>query len=338
MIPENLRTAVYGIIAAPALYCADKYGLLTALIGEGPATGESTARRLGLDPDTTERLLTVLAAFGVVTRYDGGAFSVPAMIAPFVDARASNYIGGFVAHMVDVDSPRLAQIERYLVKGKPPLGDELEAGYQHVYRDEQSTTAFFQAMWDLSFGVSKELARLAQLDDNHRLVDIGGADGSFAIAALQQFPALSAVVFDLPQAGPYLDQRRRSFGLRERLHFTGGDFFRDPLPRGDVIALGYVLSNWPDDICARILRRAHDALESGGRVLVMDRLFNDSLDGPVDTAVMNLLMHVETYGRHRSAVQFRTLLGEAGFTGCQVVRSSADKHLVIGRKGAAKRV
>jgi O-methyltransferase len=333
VMPENLRTAIYGGIAAPMLHYADKYGLFAELITRGPAASESTARRLGLDPDTTQRLLIVLSAFGVVVRCDDDAFGVPAQIVPFVDPKDPNYIGGFVTHMVDDARSRLERIEQYLVKGKPLPCEEQGVGYSYVYRDEDSTAAFFQAMWAVSFGVSKELAQLAQLEDCHRLIDVGGANGPFAVSALLLFPALSAVVFDLPQAGSYLNRSRQIFGLQDRLDFVGGDFFQDPLPQGDVIALGYVLSNWPDDRCLSILRRAYDALEPGGRVLVMDRLFDDTLDGPVDTAVMNLLMHVETYGRHRSAAQFRDLLADAGFTGCQVVRSAGDKHLVIGHKG-----
>lgn len=332
VVPENLRTAVYGIMAAPVLYCADKYGILADLVDEGSASSHSVAERLGLDPETTQRLLIVLAAFGIVTRHDGDVFGIPAKIAPYVDTRNPSYIGGFTAYMVGGDHARLEHMEQCLVKGKPPLGDRREATYQHVYRDERSTSAFFQAMWDLSFGVSGELAELAQLDGHRCLVDVGGGDGPFAIAALLQFPALSAVVFDLPQARPYFDRRCQLFGLQHRMRFVGGDFFRDPIPHGDVIALGYVLSNWPDDLCILLLRRAYEALGAGGRVLIMDRLFDDGLDGPVDTAVMNLLMHIETNGKHRSASQFRSLLADAGFTRCHVLHSSADKHLVVGQK------
>jgi hypothetical protein len=139
-------------------------------------------------------------------------------------------------------------------------------------------------------------------------------------------------VFDLPQVGPHLERTRDGHGLAERLSFVAGDFFRDALPAGDLIAMGYVLSNWPDRECLELLRKAYAACVPGGRVLVMERLFDDGRNGPIATAVMNLEMQVETRGRHRTATEYLDLLTQAGFADAEVRRSTRDKHLVIGRK------
>ena len=47
---------------------------------------------------------------------------------------------------------------------------------------------------------------------------------------------------------------------------------------------------------------------------------------------MNLSMHVETQGRHRSAREYAELLESAGFAACEVRRSDEDKHLVMARR------
>jgi hypothetical protein len=149
---------------------------------------------------------------------------------------------------------------------------------------------------------------------------------------LQALPELTATVFDLPAVEPHLLRSREEHGVAERLTFTAGDFFTDALPVGDAIAFGYILSDWTDETCAQLLAKAYAACTPGGRVLVMERLFDDDRAGPPGTAFMNLSMHLETQGRHRTAGEYVALLNAAGFTDAEVHRSTRDKHLVVGRK------
>jgi hypothetical protein len=332
MLPPKLEIAVYGLVATPVLHLADKHGVLDQLLSAGPLTGQAVAEGCDADAGTVERLLLVLTAFGVVERTDEGAFRLAEEIATFVDKTSPSYVGDFVHHLVTESADRLETLEEYLRRGKDAVDAGRPSPYERFYRDDRSTRDFMQAMWNLSYGVSQELVALADLDGHRQLVDIGGANGPFAVAALHHVPGLRAVVFDLPQVGPYLEETRREHGLADRLDFQSGDFFVDDLPEGDVIALGYVMSNWPDDECVTLLRKAHGACVAGGKVLVMERLFDDDRRGPVATAVMNLEMQVETRGRHRTTAEYHEMLTMAGFTEPEVRRSSRDKHVIIGHK------
>jgi hypothetical protein len=331
-LPVALERSVYGLITTPVLQLTLEHGILDRLLADGPLRSSSVAERIGADPDTVERLLLVLTAFEILRRDADGSFHVPTEIAPFVDRDSSSYIGGFVNHLVTGTPARLTRLAEYLTQGKQAADAGRSAPYDEFYRDEQSTQDFMDAMWDLSYGVSHALAALAGLDGHRRLVDVGGANGPFAVAALRQAPQLTAVVFDLAQVGPHLERTRAAQGLTDRLSFEAGDFFHDDLPTGDLIALGYVMSNWPDRECSELLRKAHAACAPGGRVLIMERLFNDGRDGPIATAVMNLEMQVETRGRHRTPAEYFELLTDAGFVEPQVRRSTRDKHLITGRK------
>ncbi|MQA73666.1 MAG: hydroxyneurosporene methyltransferase [Solirubrobacterales bacterium] len=332
MLPIALERSIYGLITTPVLHLALEHGIFDRLLADGPLPSSSVAERIGADADTVERLLLVLAAFEVVRRDADGSFHVPVEIAPFVARDSASYVGGFVNHMV-MDAPgRLERLAEYLTRGKEAADAARPAPYDEFYRDEQSTQDFMDAMWDLSYGVSQELAALAGLDGHRRLVDVGGANGPFAVAALRQSPELRAVVFDLAQVGPHLERTRVEHGLADRLSFVAGDFFHDDLPAGDLIAMGYVMSNWPDRECLELLRKAHAACVPGGRLLIMERLFDDGRDGPIATAVMNLEMQVETRGRHRTPAEYVELLTSAGFVDPEVRRSTRDKHLVIGCK------
>jgi len=57
------------------------------------------------------------------------------------------------------------------------------------------------------------------------LLDLGGATGHFAVAARRRYPALRAIVFDVPSS--------RSMAAKEAhdgSSFIAGDFCTDPLP------------------------------------------------------------------------------------------------------------
>ncbi|WP_067666377.1 methyltransferase [Nocardia miyunensis] len=334
MLPPSLEIAVYGLIVTPMLQLADKHGMLAELLAHGPLPSTDVAARIDADPDTVDRILLVLASAGLLHRDSAGAFAVDPAVAPYLDAAHPGYIGGFVKHMVDA-LEQLPRLERYLALGKRTVDADLPAPYDHFYQDDLSTAEFMSAMWSLSYDVSRELAELAALDGSKVLVDVGGASGPFSVAALEQNPRLRAIVFDLPNIRPHLESTRDKYGLTDRLEFAGGDFFADELPEGDVVAFGYVMSNWPDAECKQLLHKAFRACQPGGRVLVMERLFDDDRNGPLSTAVMNLTMQVETRGVHRTAAELVALLEDAGFTGCAVHRSGRDKHLVVGHRPAA---
>lgn len=331
MIPNNLENAIYGLVSTPALHLADRHGIFRQLISGGPATAAALAEGSSVDPDTTERLLLVLVAFGVLERDTAGGYAIPAPVAPFLDAGDPRYVGGFVEHLISNSPTRLPKLEQYLARGKASVDAELPAPFETFYRDEAATSAFMDAMWNLSFDVSRELADLAAFDDGTLLVDVGGASGPFAVASLLHVPTLRATVFDLPEVEPYLRKNGERYGVADRLSFVAGDFFTDELPEGDRISFGYVLSDWTDEACVSLLRKAYRACRPGGQVMVMERLFADDRSGPLATAVMNLEMHIETQGRHRTAEEYVALLTEAGFTDCRVARSGREKHLIAGR-------
>ncbi|GAA1040815.1 methyltransferase [Virgisporangium ochraceum] len=333
MAPAHLEKAIYGVFATPALHLAAEHGVLAYLIAHDGADAAEVATALRLTPDTVERLLLTLGAFEVIDRDDGGRFRVPDAHRPYLDPDDPRYLGGFLAHLVESTADRLRQLPEYLVSGKPPAGP---GAFDEIYRDDASVGQFLAAMWQLSFDVSTELVELAELDGHTHLVDVGGANGPFSVAALRAHPDLRATVFDLPAVEPHLARTRHRYGLDGRLDFVGGDFFRDPLPGGDCISFGYILSDWTDETCLALLRAAHDACAPGGRVVVMERLFDHDKRGPLATAAMNLSMHVETDGRHRSAAEYVELLHGAGFVRCDVRRSTQDKHLVIGHRSTAE--
>lgn len=331
-MPGPLEQVIYGFPATAVAHLADKHGITGYLIEHGPASAKAIAAQLGLDADTADRMLLVLAACGVAEVTGQAEFALAAAARPYLASGSPYYIGGFLRHLATRSSAQLGLLEQCLRHGKQPPGKTPPPVFDQMYQSAQAVRAFLDAMWDLTAGISADLVALAGLGDTTRLVDVGGGQGPFTVAALRAHPGLHAVIFDLPQVAGLALARASQHDLAGRLRFTAGDAFTDDLPAGDTLCFANVLSDWPDDRCLVLLRNARQACRDGGRVLIIERLFSDNRDGPLSTASMNLLMHLEMSGRHRSAAEYISLLRTAGFSGCEVRRSAGDRHLVIGHK------
>jgi hypothetical protein len=76
----------------------------------------------------------------------------------------------------------------------------------------------------------------------------------------------------VPALGSIFDAYVAGFWLSDRLVFTAGDFFTDPLPRADVLVMGHILHDWDLDEKRLLLRKAYDALPEAGALIVYDAI------------------------------------------------------------------
>jgi len=93
--------------------------------------------------------------------------------------------------------------------------------------------------------------------------DVGAAQGAVPVQVALAHPHLKGLNFDLPQVGPIFDDYVRGFGLSDRLSFQAGDFFKEQLPKVDVIIMGHILHDWNLEEKKLIVKRAFDALPRG---------------------------------------------------------------------------
>jgi hypothetical protein len=106
--------------------------------------------------------------------------------------------------------------------------------------------------------------------------------------------------------------QENAFG--DRLHFHAGDFWQEPLPSTDVVVLGRVLHNWNLVTKRILLRKAYDALPTGGAVIILERLIDDDLKLNVGGLLSSLHMLIMTEGGFGlSAAECLSWMHDAGF-------------------------
>src|SRR4029453_1438449 len=102
------------------------------------------------------------------------------------------------------------------------------------------------------------------------LCDVGGATGLLCIEAAKAHPHLKCVSFDLPAVEPVARKHIAAAGLSDRVGTASGDFFKDPLPRADVITMGMILHDWNLEKKKQLIRAAYDALPENGALVAVE--------------------------------------------------------------------
>lgn len=334
---EIIERMMFGFIESQTLFVCHRFRLFDYLSEHGPSRCEDIATELRLPDESLERLLIAAACTGLLDKQDD-RYQVPAALAPYLVAASEFYMGGRFSHYANVSYKMFGYLEQAVREDRPQWhqvndGSAVECLYSDlVYADDDATREFLETMWSSGYADSLELCEKLSFSGYERLVDLGGATGSFAISALHKNPQLRAVVMDLPPVEHHALQAFADHRCGDRASFQRGDIFKDPLPEGDIYAIGYVLSDWPEDQCLALIGKVQAALPTGGLIVILEKFFNRQKTGPFLTGMLNLTMLLEMEGKHRSAHEYHVWLEDVGFTDIVTVYSSGEKHMVVGTR------
>ena len=140
-----------------------------------------------------------------------------------------------------------------------------------LYQDPARLRQFASSMTGVSMGTARALARTFPWAKYRTFVDVGTAQGNLPVQLALAHDHLTGGGFDLPALAPIFADYVAAFGLGDRLRFSAGDFFVDPLPTADVLVMGNILGDWNLDERKRLLlAKAYAALPEGGALIVYD--------------------------------------------------------------------
>jgi len=204
--------------------------------------------------------------------------------------------------------------------------------FSHFFRDEESRREFLMGMHGYGLLSSPHVVSAFDLGRFRRLVDLGGATGHLTVAACRRYPQLRGVVFDLPEAVPLAREIVGASPVADRIEVVGGDFFLDPLPEGDLIALGRILHDWTPEKILKLLGRIHERLPKGGAVLIAEKLLWEDRSGPRWASMQDLNMLTCTEGKERTLSEYEALLKQVGFGVVQGCRTPSPLDAVLAIK------
>ena len=294
---------------------------LCEILMEGPQTVAGLSARLSLSNDATARLLSAAAALRLAEHRDRDRFG----IGPLGAALAGNpAIGALVEHHSLLYGDLAEPVS--LLRGSNR--DTVLSGYWPYARAEQpralaaDEVAGYSALMAASQSlIATEILAAYPLARHRRLLDVGGGDGRFALAATSAWPDLQVMVFDLPAVAERANERFSSAGVSVRATACGGDFFIDPLPAGaDLISLVRVLHDHDDEHALKLLRAVRRVLPADGTLLLAEPMAGPSTAAPIG-AYFGFYLLAMGSGRPRTVEEVRDLLCQAGFTRVKAIRT-----------------
>jgi cyclopropane fatty-acyl-phospholipid synthase-like methyltransferase len=164
------------------------------------------------------------------------------------------------------------------------------------------------------------------------MLDLGGGAGTNAIAFCQVYPELTATVFDLPATLRLTEKTVKDAGLESRIALRSGNFNADSLGGPyDVVLMSDILHYQTFETNEALVKKAHDHLVPGGRLVIKDRFLDESGTGPAWTTAfaVHILVNTQQGGCYKTndAIQWMT---NAGFTSVVELERTA---VVQGMKG-----
>jgi 2-polyprenyl-3-methyl-5-hydroxy-6-metoxy-1,4-benzoquinol methylase len=313
--PESIREMATAFQKSRILLSAFELGIFGAL-GHRLETSEVVAKKLGTDSRATDRLMSALAAMGLIVKEEGGFRNSPAS-EKFLTASSPDYLPGLMhtVHLWDTWSTLTESVK---------LGTA--APVRELRRADPTswTAAFIAAMNDRARKQAPLAAELLDLKEGMRILDVGGGSGAFAVAFVRARQKVTVTIFDLPHVLPLTAEYVREEQLSEQIDYVGGDYTKDPLPGGyDLVFLSAIIHSNPPEENRKLIRKCAGALNPGGAVVVQDFIMDESRTQPPGGALFALNMLVGTAaGDTYTESEVRDWMNEAGLIDIRKVETA----------------
>ena len=299
---------------------------LFEILSDGPGSAADLSGRLGLSVEATDRLLNAAAALDLVERRGLDRFGLGILGAAML---GNPGVAAMVAHHAMLYRDLADPVA--LLRGE--AADTALSGFWPYATGEgpsaEAAVAPYSRLMSLSQPMIADLVLDAYPVARHRtLLDVGGGDGTFLVAASRRAPQLDLVLFDLPPVAALADARFARDGVSRRARAVGGSIFADPLPTGsDLISLVRVVHDHDDGPALAILRAVRAAMPEGGTLLLAEPMAETG--GAEKTAAyFAFYLMAMGSGRPRSAAELQALLTRAGFS--QIRRRPTANPALVG--------
>ncbi len=335
--PSAIMQIGTGFWASKVLLSAIKLRLFTFLSNEAHSA-EAIREALGLHPRSMYDFLDALTALGLLQR-EGllaeARYSNTTHTAFFLDQTKPSYIGGILEMCNDRLYPFWGTLEEGLITGAPQ--NEAKHSDQNLfealYADPQRLEQFLEAMIGIQSGAFRAFAQSFNFAPYKTLCDIGGATGILSILAALNNPHLQCTTFDLPAVEPVAKKWIEKYDLAHRIKIQNGDFFKDPLPKADIITMGNILHDWAYKDKLKLAKAACDALPENGAFVVIESIIDDNRNQNVFGLLMSLNMLIETReGYDFTFRDFKSLCQAAGFRRFELLHLAGPTSAAIAYK------
>jgi hypothetical protein len=324
MLPANIAVAeaAHQFAKAHILATLSELGVADALGDEALSSAE-LAQRTGCDPDAMHRLLRASATFGVVRMDRHGVVRA---------SRLTRLLRGSDPYAVGPWCRYLSSAPHQ--QAWSDLAASVRTGDNAFHRvNGASMFSWFAAHPEQGEHFNRGLAGLTLSDapfviaalplrNSGVVCDVAGGRGALLAEILDARPGLRGVLVEsaqvLTDADGYLTER----GLRDRVELVTGDMFEPLDVKADLFLLKWILHDWDDPTCKRLLTSIATGMPTGATLAIIEGVQDRHVVDPRFSNVDLEMLVVTEGGRERSVEEMNALLATAQLTPQDVTRTA----------------
>ncbi|KAI3762214.1 hypothetical protein L1987_52639 [Smallanthus sonchifolius] len=307
---------------------AIKLKVLDTIAEAGPdarLTAQEIVSRLSIPnqdaPNMVDRMLCLLACHSIVTCTEGVHESRPVRVyglTPVAKYFIPNEDGASLGVLMEFLQDKVSTeawfgLKDSVVEGGVPFEKVYGTHpFEYASLDARFNQRFNKAMLNHTTIVMKEILECYHGFNNlEHVVDVGGGLGVTINMIITKHPAIKGINFDLPHVTQHAP-------LYPGIEHVGGDMFQE-VPQGDAIFMKWILHDWSDDHCVKLLQNCYKALPDDGKVIIVESILPFVSDTNSSTKVSihcdAILMTHYHGGKERTEEEFLVLAKGAGFAG-----------------------
>jgi ubiquinone/menaquinone biosynthesis C-methylase UbiE len=262
LAPVTLVDTHMSFLRARAIMVATRVGLFDALEAR-PLSAEQIAQACGTATSATTTLLNALVGSKYL-RFRNGAYSLAPVARKWLVS----------------DSPRSVRdkvlfefFEWTIVEGLEPFIRTGRAQDLHASADEERWAAYQRAMRALSSLAAPEIvSRTPMPRGATTMLDVGGSHGFISVSMCRRYPALNAVVLDLPIAVKHAAPLLAREGMGARVVHRAGDALQEDYGEAewDFVYVAQLLHHFDQPTNRALIARLARALKPGGVLCVLE--------------------------------------------------------------------
>ncbi len=214
-----------------------------------------------------------------------------------------------------------------------------EAAFENVFKKgffdylnehEDASEIFNDWMTRASYMNCPVIAASYPFSKFHKVVDIGGGQGSLLAHILRKHPTVNGVLFDLPDV--VKNATEIDSAISSRCEIVGGDFFKAVPEGGDLYIMQQIIHDWNDELANKILMNCRNAMADSGRLLVVDAVIKPGNSRDLAKIADLQMLLINKGGRERTEQEFRKLFRDAGLELLRIIPTASMFSIIEGKK------
>lgn len=202
-------------------------------------------------------------------------------------------------------------VDNVLLTGKSSV--DFKTVFDQLYSNPEHALAFLTTMGIIQEPNFEKIASGIDFSKFKTVVDVGGCLGNFLVKAKKKNPHLECINFDLPYVEQHCKNYVSSQGLEGQIKFQAGDFFKDEIPKCDVLVMGNILHDWGHEKKQLLVKKAYDCLNDNGIFIIIEQTQKDTRD-TFDGLIISYVMIMEVgEGFNMTKSEIKDYVNEVGF-------------------------